>query len=158
MQTITDTGLSQPSESKVAWPKVKRFKLRNNEAWDRLRDPVITTLRQFPGVKPREATALLASNGFLDWLPRGASSTGVVCRILRRLESSRQAVNADGWYMRADVDPNRVSEHGTTQAKRGIATAIKAAERVREFGDIAKMDIDILAATSAAQAHMTDES
>lgn len=151
MPTITaDTGLIQPRASQASRPKPRRFKLRNNEAWDRLRAPVTSMLGQYPGLAPSALSALLSAEGHLDWLPRGANAIGVVSRVLQRLEKTRQIVQANGWFLASDAHQDDIADHGSQIAKRGLRTSVNAMIKTRDLGAISGVDRKVRAATKAA--------
>ena len=148
MEAIADTGLVQPRGSKASRPKPKRFKMRNNEAWDRLRDPILVFLGEYPGLQPRELTALLNSEGYMLWLPRGASDVGVVSRVLRRLERTGAIVQAGGWFREEDADIGAIADHESRQGLRGLKTAANAVQKAKAHGAIDGVDGRVRAATN----------
>jgi len=152
--TIAETGLVQSRASQASRPKPKRFKLKNNEAWDRLRDPIISMIGQYPGLKPGSLAALLGAEGYLGWIPRDANAVGVVSRVLRRLEKSGAFIQANGWFRLEDVNTDDISRHEEQQAKRGLRTATNAIGKAKDNSALGGVDSRVKKGVRAASEHM----
>lgn len=152
MDTVTEPRAESARASEASRPKPKRYRLRNHEAWDRLKTPVMVLLGYYPGLTPKQVVLLLDAESFLDWIPRGANERSVVLGVLRRLARTNRIVATDnGWMRTEDADKDDIADHGNSTANRGLRVSINAVKTVRSHGALTSMDRKTKAASAAAE-------
>ena len=141
--------------------KPKRTRLPKGEAMKMIGPAIYSVLATYPGLKPRAVTAILEADGYLDWLPRSFETSAVVSGVLRDLAKATKlgpehlrVVAAGGWWLWKDIPANALSDHKTTQAKRGLRTGTNAVRDARDGGVISEMPKAIKDAAKAVDYHL----